>query len=145
MTLIAAFRYNDPRLFARLVCLVTGGDTAHCEVAEDLGDGTYRCVSSSWLDGGARPKIMPLPAGKWRLYRTDVPARHAAAWMARNKGARYGWWKLLRFVVPFLRPSWGGPICSEACAEILGMPDSDSWNPRSFEAAVAWRYPRAEV
>jgi hypothetical protein len=151
-TVHLASRYGDRRVFSRLVCAVIGGDTAHCEAVTPLGDGQWRCISSSWMDGGPRPKTMPLPREKWRIYRTEVPWSNAEEWLAAQdeklKGTprwlRYGWWKLLRFVVPFLRPSWGGPICSEACAEICRMPDSDSYNPRSIEAAVAWQHTKIQ-
>lgn len=145
-TVYLASRYGDRRLFARLVCAVTGGDTAHCEAVTPLGDGQWRCISSSWMDGGPREKLMPLPPEKWRIYRTEAPWFNAQEWLAgqQARGHGYGWWKLLRFVLPMIRPSWGGPICSEACAEILRMPDSDSYTPRSIEAAVAWQHARIQ-
>jgi hypothetical protein len=43
-----------------------------------------------------------------------------------------------------IRPSWGGPICTQAVAEIIGLPDHDSWDVRQLEAAVAWRWPRVQ-
>lgn len=137
-----AFRYNDRRLFARLVCLIRGGDSAHCEGAYPTDDG-WRCVSASWMDGGARGKTMALPGDKWRVYRTDLPPGVAEAWLARNGGQGYGWWKLIRFAFPWLRPSFGGPICTEACAEMLGLGHADSWDLRTLEAAVEWRYGKA--
>lgn len=135
-----AFRYGDRRLFARLVCLVRGGDSAHCEAAYATPEGDWACVSSSWVDGGARGKEMPLPAAKWRIYRTDLDAVRAQLWLARHAGEGYGWIKLLRFLLPFVRPSWGGPICTEAVAQMLGLGHADSHDLRTLEAAVRWRY-----
>lgn len=135
-----AFRYGDRKLFARLVCLLRGGDSAHCEAVVPLGDGQWWCVSSSWVDGGVRAKVMPLPRAKWRIYETGLPSGAASDWYVRNKGQGYGWWKLLRFALPWVRPSWGGPICTEACAQMLGLGHSDSWDLRTLEAAVQWRY-----
>jgi hypothetical protein len=135
-----AFRYGDTRLFARLVCLIRGGDSAHCEGAFPTGDGEgWLCVSSSWVDGGPRHKLMPLPPDKWRVYRTDLPPGEAVEWLERQKGG-YGWWKLIRFALPFIRPSFGGPICTEAVAQMLGLGHSDSWDLRTLEAAIRWRY-----
>jgi hypothetical protein len=139
-TLYVAYRYGDTRLFARLVCLIRGGDSAHCEMAEDLGNGMFWCTSSSWMDGGVRQKYMALPKDKWRLYKTDVPVAAADEWFLRNKQYGYGWWKLIRFLFPWFRPSMGGPICTEAVAEMLGLGHTDSWDLRTLEAAVAWRY-----
>lgn len=73
MLVRVAFRYNDRRMFARLVCWLRGGDSAHCEVASVLTDtGLHHCVSSSWLDGGVRGKWMPLPADRWRVYEIEA-------------------------------------------------------------------------
>lgn len=138
--LYVAFRYGDRRPFARLVCLLRGGDSAHCEAAERWSDGHWHCVSSSWVDGGVRGKSMQLPATKWRVYRTDLDAGLADRWLEEHDDEPYGWWKLLRFVLPFVRPSWGGPICTEAVARMLGLGHSDSWDLRTLEAAVEWRY-----
>lgn len=141
-TLHAAYRYGDTRLFARLVCLLVGGDSAHVEMAEPLGDGLWRCTSSSWMDGGPRQKVMPLPPEKWRVYKTDVHLSHANEWLIANMASGYGWVKLLRFVFPWFRPSFGGPICTECWAQVLGIGDADSWNLRASEAVTAWRYKR---
>ena len=143
-TLHIAFRYGDTRFFSRLVCLLRGGDSAHVEAAEPMDDGRWRCTSSSGLDGGVRQKDMPLPPEKWRIYKTDVSPEAASLWMASNKGEGYGWSKLVRFAAPFLRPSWGGPICTEAVAQIMSLGHSDSWDLRTLEAATAWRYERTQ-
>jgi hypothetical protein len=142
--LLVAVRYNDPRLFGRLVRLARGGDGSHTEVAVPQGDGLYWCVSSAQTDGGVRPKTMPLPAGKWRLYQTDVPTERAHDYLRKRGHEGYGWWRLVRFLLPMLRPSWGGPICTQATAEIVGLPDHDSWDVRQLEAAIAWRWPRVQ-
>lgn len=143
-TLYVAYRYGDTRLFARLVRLFRGGDCAHVEAAVPLGDGLWRCTSSSWMDSGPRQKDMPLPAAKWRIYRTDVPAKRADEWLSWAWGAGYGWWRLLRFVVPCFRPGGGGPVCTSAVAEMVAMPRPEIWDLIGHEAAVSWRYPRVQ-
>ena len=139
-----AFRYGETKLFAQLVYFFRGGDSAHVEVAELLGDGIWRCTSSSYMDKGPRAKDMPLPASKWRLYKTDIDPVVAHEWLARNKGKGYAWWKLLRFVFPWIRPSFGGPPCSQCWAHCVAIGHSDSWDLRNAEAATAWRYERVQ-
>lgn len=155
--LLVAFRYGDTRLFARLVCLIRGGDSAHCEAAapQDLetrldpaaSGALFYCVSSSWVDGGPRPVTMRLPPSKWRIYETDLSAERADEWLAEQRRLgyiRYGWWKLIRFLFPFIRPSRGGPICTEAIAAMVDLGHTDSWDLRTLEAAIAWRYRRVQ-
>ena len=139
-----AYRYGDTKLFARFVCLLRGGDSAHVEMCEPLAYGLWRCTSSSHMDGGPRTKDMPLPAGKWRLYRTNIHPSVAREWLANNKGKSYGWWKLIRFAIPLIRPSFGGPICTQACAQMTALGHADSWDLRTLEAAHAWRYERVQ-
>jgi hypothetical protein len=143
-TLHIAFRYGDKRLFSRIVCLLRGGDSAHVEVAEPLGDGRWRCTSSSFMDGGARQKDMPLPAEKWRIYRTDIPPERATAWLAANDAEGYPWWVLLRFVLPFMRPGSAWKVCTGCAAEIAAIPRPEVWEVMTLEAAVAWRYERVQ-
>ena len=144
VTLHIAYRYGDHRIFARLVCLLRGGDSAHVEVAVPLENGTWACVSSSWLDGGPRLVVMPLPAEKWRIYQTGLPVHKADDWLNLNRGKGYGWWRLLRFVLPFFRPGGGGPVCTSAVAEIIGLPRPEIWDLIGHEAAVSWRYERVQ-
>lgn len=116
-----AFRYGDPRLFARLVCWFRGGDSAHCEAAPawDEVTGEYTCISSSFLDGGVRLKRMPLPAEKWRVYEVDVQEVRAWAWYFEHRGEGYDTFGLLGFVWrPFRgwKDKW---FCSEVVAEMM--------------------------
>lgn len=144
MALHIAYRYDDQRTFARLVRLFRGGDCAHVEAAVPLNGDQWACVSSSWLDGGPRFKVMPLPPEKWRIYRTSISHLRADEWLAANHGKGYGWWRLIRFVLPFLRPGGGGPVCTSAVAEMIGMPKPETWDLIGHEAAVSWRYERTQ-
>lgn len=138
-----AFRFNDRRLFARLVCLIQGGDTAHCEVV--LGEssgaaGGYRCASASWLDGGVRFKVLALPAEKWRVYELADPSglqsSAAHGWFMRHHGDRYDWLGLLGFVVRRLKGFQRRWFCSEACAAALGLGDPYRFDPATLEAVA---------
>jgi hypothetical protein len=138
-----AFRYGDRRLFARLVCLVRGGDSAHVEAADHLAGDMHKCISASFVDKGVRPKDIWLTHKKWRVYQTDIPAERAYAWLARNDHRGYGWLRLVRFLFPFFRPNVGGPICTIAVGEILGLPDAECHDLRSLESAVRLRWGEA--
>lgn len=135
-----AFRYGDPRLFSRLVCLVRGSDSAHVEAAHRWVDDTADCVSASFVDRGVRGKVITLSPDKWRVYQTDVPPERATGWLAANDHKGYGWLRLLRFVVPVIRPNVGGPICTTAVGEILGLSDAECHDLRSLESAVRLRW-----
>ena len=68
----------------------------------------------------------------------------AREWLDMNRGTGYGWVKLLRFVFPWFRPSWGGPICTQCWAYCVGIGLTDSWHPRFAEAATAWQFERVQ-
>lgn len=137
-----AFRYGDRRLFARLVCLLRGGDSAHCEVAYTKPDeaGQFFCVSSSWLDGGVRSKSMPLPPEKWRAYEIEADSG-LLTWVTFHDGAGYDVLGLLGIVFPPVghrRKRW---FCSEAAADILGLREPHIYDLRTLESVCA-RYGR---
>lgn len=127
-----AFRYGDTRLFSRFICWVRGGDVSHCEVIHHTVADVHACVSSSWVDGGVREKIMPLPAHKWRIYEVVGDPLRVRAWLEQHDQEVYGWRKLLVFVTGLrLR---GGPTCSSATADMLGMDADELFCPRLIEA-----------
>lgn len=131
-----AFRYGDTRLFSRLVCLLRGGDSAHCEVAINEFDGSYWCVSASFLDGGVRGKDMPLPPEKWRIY--EIEAEHDPfVWMQRHEGAGYDVPGLLGIVLPPIGHSRKRWFCSEVAAAILGLREPHIYDLRTLEAVCA--------
>lgn len=132
-----AFRYADKRIFARLVCLWRGGDSAHCEVVEETSQpGVYTCLSASWLDGGVRIKRMSLPASKWRVY-TVHSTEDIYPWAARNVGKKYDWFGLLGFVLPRIRGKKQSYFCSEVGAEIIGLREPYKFDLRLLESVCA--------
>lgn len=120
MKLRIAFRYGDTRLFSRLVCLVRGGDSAHCEVVLRSVGGVHECLSASWVDGGVRVKKMPLPADKWRIW-TLTGGADPLTWYTQHAGAPYDVAGLLGFVVPWVKHKLDAWFCSECAADIAGL------------------------
>lgn len=132
-----AFRFGDTRRFARLISWWDGSDVAHCEVAGYWTGDVHECVSASWLDGGVRAKNMPLPADKWRIYEMAGDPRHVDAWLGEHDGQGYDWLGLLGFMWRPIRGMLGRKLCSEACAEMVGIRDGWRFGPAMLEAIVA--------
>lgn len=118
-----AFRYGDKRPFARLVCLLQGGDSAHCEVAWAWRSAVHDCVSASFLDGGVRAKTLSLEPAKWRVYEVPGEPLDVLAWLHRNRRQKYDWLGLVGFVFRRIKGWSKRKFCSEVGAEILGLPD----------------------
>lgn len=123
------FRYGDSRWFARLVCLLRGGDSAHCETAHRWVGGVYDCVSSSWMDGGVRGKIIEMPHQKWRVYEVPGSPDDVRRWLVDHAGEKYDWLGLFGFVLPFRIPGflrrW---FCAESSADHMWLPRPVIWD-----------------
>lgn len=133
-----AFRYNDPRIFARLVCLLQGGDSAHCEVSgEWLGD-QHKCVSASFLDKGVRRKWIDMPASKWRIYEfAGATPDDVEAYLSANDGEGYDWLGLMGFVIRRIKGFARRKFCSEVGADIMGLPDPWRYDLALLESVCA--------
>ena len=140
MLIRVAFRYDDPRLFARLVTFVRGGDSAHCEAAWAWDGATHRCVSASFLDGGVRGKDIDLPASKWRVYEIEA-AVDPRVWLAEHDDEEYDVWGLAGFFVRRITGERDKKFCSEAVAAMLGLPKPYLYDLLALESVVA-RYGR---
>ena len=117
-----AFRYNDKRIFARLVTALQGGDSAHCEASASWTGNTYNCVSSSFLDGGIRTKEIYMSAEKWRIYEIDsVDASRVNEVYKKYKGSGYDWFGLVGFVFRRVKGFLHRVFCSEYVAEVIGL------------------------
>lgn len=82
------------------------------------------CWSASARDGGIRDKVIDLNSGRWEL--VDFPATPAEREAARsffraNRGRKYDWAGILRFVFPFLPHSKSRRFCFEAIGDALGL------------------------
>lgn len=132
-----AFRYGDKRIFARGVCLLQGGDSAHCEVAVAWNQNWHECISSSFLDKGVRRKNIELVPSKWRVYEMDVSVAVAEKWYAQNKGAGYDLLGLAGFVIRRIKGWMKKKFCSECGAEIIGLPDPWRYDLALLESVCA--------
>lgn len=123
------FRYGDSRWFARLVCLLRDGDSAHCETAHRWVGDVYDCVSSSWMDGGVRGKIIEMPHQKWRVYEVPGSPDDVRRWLVDHAGEKYDWLGLFGFVLPFRIPGflrrW---FCAESSADHMWLPRPVIWD-----------------
>lgn len=126
-----AFRYGDRRWFARLVCAVQGGDSAHCEMSVYRDRDQHHCISASFVDGGVRFKVMPLPADRWRIYEMPQDSTGVIEWLRAHDGDGYDYLGLLGFIVRRIKGSMDRSFCTEAAAEGLGLPD-----PWRFDLAL---------
>lgn len=135
--ILIAFRHSDTRPFARLMTALRGGDSAHVEVALPVAE-LAMCVSASWLDGGVRGKMIDIrnPA-KWRVYQWDGPHADTMQWLLANYGAGYDIRGLLGILAPPVGHSRTKRFCSEAVAEMLGMPDPHTYDLVRLERFLA--------
>ena len=132
-----AFYKGKKRLFNRLTAWWLRGLYSHCELV--LGyeaDGRAICVSSSFLDGGVRQKVMHLTPDHWDLVEVGGDVDAARAWFASHQGDGYDVLGVLGFIARVLgeeRSKWS---CAEAVAAMLGIPQSWRFEPCSLWAAL---------
>jgi hypothetical protein len=133
-----AFRYNDDRLFSRLVTWFRGGDSAHCEVSHEWTDLWYSCTSASFMDGGVRQKRMLLPSTKWRIYEIpDVSPAEVVMWFERHHNKKYDTFGLFGFVWRRIRGSVNKYFCSEAVADMIRLPSPHLYDLELLESVCA--------
>lgn len=111
-------------------------------------DGALWCVSSTGVEhipvwsarrpgkrGGVRFKRIVL-GDKWDL----LPARQhpavSATWAVANQGRLYDWQLVLGFLAWLIPQKASRVMCSEACAEMLGMPDAWRFDPCALRAVA---------
>jgi len=138
MTLIA-FRHSDTRLFSRLVTLLRGGDSAHVESAIPSPDGRLSlCVSSSFLDGGVRGKVIDLTdPHKWRVYLWSHPHANLRDSLEKYKGWKYDHLGLLGILWRPVGHALHRLFCSEFNAMHLQLKEPHLYDPRGLESVVA--------
>jgi hypothetical protein len=142
--ILIAFRHSDTRLFSRLVTGVRGGDSAHVESAIPSPDDRLSlCISSSFMDGGVRGKVIDLTdPHKWRVYQWTGEHKDVMEWLRINYKAKYDTRGMLGIQWPDLGQSAGKKFCSEAVAEHLGLPDPHTYDLVALEDFVR---PRADL
>lgn len=135
-----AFYKGRKRLFNRLAAWWLKGDYSHCELV--LGtdaNGLAVCASSSMMDGGVRVKHMRLDPQNWDIVPVAGDVHDAWHWIAQHEGAGYDYMGLIGFIARALGHSKNRWVCSEAVADMLGMPDSWRFDPCSLWAALSRR------
>lgn len=112
-------------------------------------DGALWCVSSTGLDrlpgwskrragklGGVRFKRIVLQPSKWTLRKLHGGEVQAAQWAVGNEGRLYDWQGIFGFIAWIVPNKASRVMCSESCAEMLGMRDAWRFDPCSLDAAV---------
>lgn len=139
-----AFYKGRKRLFNRLAAWWQRGPYSHVELVLGYDStGAAICASSSMMDGGVRVKHMRLDPAHWDLVDVDAPVQHAWGWLNEHEGAGYDYLGLLGFIARAIGHNPSRFVCSEAVAEMLGIPDGWRFDPCSLYAALAWREPHA--
>lgn len=129
-----AFRYGDKRIFARAVCWLRGGDSAHCEVSHRWEGEEALCTSASFMDGGVRQKTINLSPDKWRVYEMDISPEDVVKWHRKHQGKKYDVLGLLGFIWRRVEGSARRFFCSEVSAEIMGLPEPQLYDLRTLES-----------
>ena len=133
-----AFRYGDTRFFARAVTFLRGGDSAHCELAHKWRGNFHTCTSASFIDGGVRQKQIELPADKWRIYEFNgISDKEVDEWFVANHNKKYDVIGLMGFVWRRIEGSAKRLFCSEAVADIIGLPEPHLYDLRALESVCA--------
>ena len=136
-TVRVCFRHSDTRLFARVVCWWLRHDAAHCEVAYAWRGDRHDCVSASFMDDGVRGKNIAMPPEKWRVYEMPGDPLEVQAWLDEHDGWKYDTLGLFGFVWRRVKGWLHRVFCSEACADILGLPEPWRYDPALLESVCA--------
>ena len=137
----AAFYKGRKRLFNRLTAWWLKGPYSHVELILDTDkNGLAICASSSMMDGGVRVKHMRLDPDHWDLVPVSGSADAAWEWLRKHEGAGYDYLGLLGFIARAIGHNPGRFVCSEAVAEMLGIPDGWRFDPCSLCAVVSYSH-----
>lgn len=111
--------------------------------------GELWCVSSIGLEripsfsrrragkrGGVRFKRINVSGTEWELDETIAEPETAAIWAVTNQGRLYDWQLILGFLAWFIPNKRSRVMCSEACAEMLGLSDAHRFDPCTLQAVV---------
>ena len=116
--------------------LLTKGPYSHCEIVEKLPDGTYKCFSSSYRDGGVRSKILSLDSDSWDLVDAPYLTAEAVEEVKRKTvGLKYDLVGAVGVVIfsPDLPHKW---FCSELAAEVIGLKEPWRFSPNTLYSVV---------
>jgi hypothetical protein len=129
------FRYDDTRLFARLVCALRGGDSAHVEVAHRWIGDMHDCVSSSWVDDGVRPKLIQMHQDRWRVYEVPGNPEDVRQYLKEHEGEKYDWLSFFGYgLLRRLSGSSRRKTCVEVAADLMWLRSPHRWDLYDLES-----------
>jgi len=95
----------------------TNGPFSHVELV--FSDGVS--FSAHAKEGVRFTSLINWAPGDW--FYVAIPARYPEAavrkWCSLQTGKRYGYWEIMRFLIPFLPPVAGEKFCSQVCTNAL--------------------------
>lgn len=144
MTLQVAFYKGRTRLYDRITQWWLKGRYSHVELI--LGTdhkGLSICASSSAMDGGVRIKHMQINPDRWDVITVQGDVYDAWHWMALHADEGYDWLGFFGFIARALGHDPKRWFCSEAVAEMLGIPEGWRFDPCSLHAVLSREYPGA--
>ncbi len=141
-----AFYKGRKRLFNRLTSFWLRGPYSHCEVIVGTSPtGKAICISSSFLDGGVRIKHIALKPEHWDVIDVGGDPNDAWHWAAHHEGQGYDLLGFVGFIYRVLGQDDNRWFCSEAVADMLGIPDAWRFDPCSLYAALTRAVPNDGV
>lgn len=128
--MLVAFYKGQSRIFNKFVAWWDAGPYSHTEaVCGRAFLDPVQCWSSSFMDGGIRPKEILLARDRWDIL--DVPCfeeRRIVPWFEAHKGDKYDLKGLLSTSSP-VRHSRNKRFCSEALMEAAGFAEAWRFTP----------------
>ena len=134
-----AFYKGRKRLFNRLVSWWLKGPYSHCELVIRVDEaGRAHCLSSSFMDGGVRMKVMHLNPDHWDVVpvASHASPSHVYQWAHDHAEAGYDLLGLLGFVWRRQTGAQTKWFCSEAVADVLGFHEPWRFDPCVLHAAL---------
>lgn len=111
--------------------------------------GELWCLSSTGLEripsfsnrragriGGVRFKRINVISPQWEIDNIQIGALKSALWANKNQGRLYDWQLIFGFLSWLIPNKKSRVMCSEACAEALGIPDGHRFDPCTLQAFV---------
>lgn len=132
-----AFYKGKKRLFNKLTSWWLRGEYSHCELVLEEFDKGSLCVSSSFMDGGVRIKVIKLDPSNWDIIDVDTDYYYINDWLIKNEHAKYDTLGLFSFLARVFKQDKTRWFCSEAVADMLKFEDSWRFDPCNLYAALS--------
>lgn len=139
MLKLAAYKGKGD-FFDKLIRFWRGSKYSHVEViVHEYENGMFLSCTSQ-APNGVRALVRTMLDTEWDFF--DIPetdtcnADTVYKWFVDHNGCGYDWLDILRFIIPIIPQSKSRYICSEACAESLGIPNAYKYAPDSLVSAL---------